>query len=122
MRVLAKIAPSIRRSELMQSALINWRPILTDRECPLSIGLSSLIRVDPMTAAGATSPAAVGLEKDGCPPDPAIRWRRAGHQSRLPKTPMIRPAEVHQISGIQPSKLLRALLAIARSMGYAVPI
>jgi hypothetical protein len=35
------------------------------------------------------------------------------HQSRLTKTPMIRPAEVHQISGMQPSRLSANFLAAA---------
>src|SRR5271165_2993329 len=40
------------------------------------------------------------------------------HQSRLTKTPMIRPAEVHKISGIQPSRLSGNSHEPTRSMGY----
>jgi hypothetical protein len=29
------------------------------------------------------------------------------HQGRLTKTPMIRPPEVHQISGMQPSRIMK---------------
>jgi len=43
----------------------------------------------------------------GFHPRPGHSLASRRHQSRLTKTPMIRPAEVHQISGMQPSTLLR---------------